>query len=109
MKIKLLIFLVLLISCQQKSRSLVITDPNISHSIILKPNKNGTYTSYSVKVTGFSSDTCYVYIQSRKSVPLIGEIDFTESYDYYGQQDFEVKIDPYNANNIDLFVEASIQ
>jgi len=104
--VKLILFALILISCNKNHKEVKLSDVSISINDTLKPQKN-KFTGYSAikfKIKGIVNDTVDIGFKSfydkkvheRVNYKLIGKIDTIYMGDYYGDS---MEIFYYKPNN----------
>ncbi|MBJ7882788.1 hypothetical protein [Gelidibacter salicanalis] len=103
-KLKSLIWtlLILLSSCGQDNKILIIDDFTDSKIIVLKPYKNYPYAMMNIWVKGYTNDTILIKLDSKDSKPILklsGDIDERWYTDYYGEGKRIIIFEPYKASD----------
>lgn len=109
MKNKILIILFLIFSCarnQNKDFSrFTITDFSNKRIDTLKPLSSKSYSSFYIKVNGFSNDTIKIKRKGYHDIILSGNIDTLVNGDYYGTENIIWLFEPYKATKGELKIE----
>ncbi|OAN61866.1 hypothetical protein A8B79_05445 [Balneola sp. EhC07] len=95
-------------TCNEAKYECKIENFSKVQKIILKPKAFGSYTTYSVSITGTVNDTSIVRIYDGFPNYLSGEVNFRTRGDYYGEVPFIVNFEPHKATSGNLKIETSI-
>lgn len=95
-------------TCNNVKNEHIIENFSKPQKVILNPKAFGSYTTYSVSITGTVNDTSIVRIYDGFPNYLSGEVNFRTRGDYYGEVPFIFNFEPYKATSGTLTIEASI-
>lgn len=107
-RIILIIFTLLITSCDKDYKKLRITDFNQKKEIKLEPYKFIPYAMLNIKVKGHVNDTIKISydLYGKSDYYISGSIDTLLVYtDYYGEGPVNFYFDPYKATKGDLIIE----
>ena len=103
--------LVLFISCNRDDKVIEISNFSEPQTIFLEPYKNYPYTLMNIWVKGYVNDTILIWIDSKKSKPILklsGQINERWQTDYYGEGKKTIFFEPYKASEGNIEIKAKL-